>query len=68
MRVGFGVLPEDLLAPFLRIKSNHDFGTSHLIQKLVFRALDSGEYFKNLEKAQRRYQFKAKVMYDAICN
>ena len=68
VRVGFGVLPEDLLAPFLRIKSNHDFGTSHLIQKLVFRALDSGEYLKNLEKAQRRYQFKANVMHDAICN
>ncbi|MDP6891767.1 MAG: PLP-dependent aminotransferase family protein [Verrucomicrobiota bacterium] len=66
VRVGFGVLPEVLLAPFLRIKSNHDFGTSHLIQKLVLRALDSGEYVKNLAKAQHRYQVKANVMNDSI--
>ena len=66
VRVGFGVLPEALLDPFLRIKSNHDFGTSHLLQKLVLRALDSGEYTKNLAKSQRRYWAKANVMNDAI--
>ena len=66
VRVGFGVLPDVLLAPFLRIKSNHDFGTSHLIQKLVLEALRSGEYAKNLAKAQHRYQMKANVMNDSI--
>ena len=66
VRVGFGVLPEELLMPVLRIKGNHDFGTSHLIQQLVGHALDSGLYEKNLAKVQRRYLVKAKAMTDAM--
>ena len=66
VRVGFGILPEELLTPVLRIKGNHDFGTSHLIQQLVGRALASGLYEKNLAKVQRRYRVKAKAMTDAI--
>ena len=66
VRVGFGVLPESLLDAVLRIKANHDFGTSHLIQKLVLKALESGEYVKNLKKVQARYCAKAKAMTEAI--
>ena len=66
VRVGFGVLPESLLDAVLRIKANHDFGTSHLIQKLVLKALESGEYVKNLKKVQARYRAKAKAMTEAI--
>ena len=66
VRVGFGILPEELLTPVLRIKGNHDFGTSHLIQQLVSRALASGLYEKNLAKVQRRYRVKAKAMTDAM--
>jgi len=66
VRVGFGVLPEALLDPVLRIKANHDFGTSHLIQQLVFKALESGEYVKNLKKVQARYRAKAGAMTAAI--
>ena len=66
VRVGFGILPGNLLEPVLRIKGNHDFGTSHLIQQLVSRALASGLYDKNLAKVQRCYRAKAKAMTDAI--
>ena len=66
VRVGFGVLPEALLDPVLRIKANHDFGTSHLIQQLVLKALESGEYVKNLKKVQARYRAKAGAMTAAI--
>ena len=66
VRVGFGILPEELLTPVLRIKGNHDFGTSHLIQQLVGHALASGLYEKNLTKVQRRYLVKAKAMTDAM--
>jgi 2-aminoadipate transaminase len=66
VRVGFGILPEELFSPVLRIKGNHDFGTSHLTQQLVVRALQSGLYDKNLAKVQRRYRAKAKAMTDAI--
>ncbi|MEE2947136.1 MAG: PLP-dependent aminotransferase family protein [Verrucomicrobiota bacterium] len=66
VRVGFGVLPEVLFAPVLRIKGNHDFGTVHLGQQLVFRALETGLYDQNLVKVQRRYRAKAKAMTDAM--
>ena len=66
VRVGFGVLPEALLDPVLRIKANHDFGTSHLIQQLVLKALESGEYVKNLKKVQARYRAKAGAMIAAL--
>ena len=66
VRVGFGVLPEALLAPVLRIKGNHDFGTGHLAQQLVVRALETGLYDQNLAKVQRRYRVKAKAMTDAM--
>ena len=66
VRVGFGVLPEELFSPVLRIKGNHDFGTSHLMQQLVVRALQSGLYDQNLAKVQRRYRAKAKAMTDSI--
>ncbi|MDP7052185.1 MAG: PLP-dependent aminotransferase family protein [Verrucomicrobiota bacterium] len=66
VRVGFGVLPEALLAPVLRIKGNHDFGTGHLAQQLVVRALETGLYEQNLAKVQRRYRAKAKAMTDAM--
>ena len=66
VRVGFGLLPDDLLAPVLRIKGNHDFGTGHLGQQLIVRALESGVYDKNLTKGQRKYHYKANVMTDAM--
>ena len=66
VRVGFGVLPAELLDPVLRIMANHDFGTSDLIQKLVLKALESGEYVKNLKKVQARYRFKAGAMTAAL--
>ena len=65
-RVGFGILPEELLTPVLRIKGNHDFGTSNLTQQLVSRALEHGLYEQNLARVQRCYRAKAKAMTDAI--
>ena len=66
VRVGFGILPEELLTPVLRIKGNHDFGTSNLTQQLVRRSLVSGLYGKNLARVQRCYRAKAKAMTDAM--
>jgi 2-aminoadipate transaminase len=41
-RVGFGILPEPVFTAVLRIKGNHDFGTSNLLQQLLAHALKSG--------------------------
>lgn len=66
VRVGFGVLPEPVLATATRIKGNHDFGTANLLQQLLARALAGGAYERHLVELQRRYAHKARVMTAAI--
>lgn len=65
-RVGFGLLPEPLLTTVLRIKGNHDFGSSNLLQQLLARAISSGRYEKHLLELRRRYARKARVMAEAM--
>jgi 2-aminoadipate transaminase len=65
-RVGFGLMPEPVLTAVLRIKGNHDFGSSNLLQQLLARALASGLYEKHLVALRRRYAHKARLMLTAI--
>lgn len=65
-RVGFGILPEPLLTVVLRVKANHDFGTSNLLQQLLSRALASCRYKNHLPELQRGYARKAAAMTDAM--
>jgi 2-aminoadipate transaminase len=66
VRVGFGLLPADLHRVVMRIKGNHDFGTSNLLQQLLARALASGRYTAHLEVLRRRYARKATLMQAAL--
>ena len=65
MRVGFGLLPKALFENVYRIKSNHDFGTSNLLQHIMARALASGEYEAHLADLHYRYARKAHAMTQA---
>lgn len=65
-RVGFGVLPPHLLQVVLRIKGNHDFGTSNLLQQLLRCALDSGAYTSHVAQLRQRYASKAASMVRAL--
>jgi 2-aminoadipate transaminase len=66
VRVGFGVLPEPLLMVVQRVKGNHDFGTSNLLQQLLCRALASCRYKNHLPELQRSYARKAATMTGAM--
>ena len=66
VRVGYGVMPERLLKVVLRLKANHDFGTSNLLQQLVKHALASRAYDQHLVTLRARYAHKAAVMVTAI--
>jgi 2-aminoadipate transaminase len=67
-RVGFGILPQDIFTAVARIKGNHDFGTSNLLQQLLAHALVNGAYKRHLPRLRARYAAKAKTMTDAIQN
>ncbi len=66
VRVGFGLMPAAVHRVVMRIKGNHDFGTSNLLQQLLARALASGRYEQHLEVLRRRYAHKAAVMLKAL--
>ncbi len=66
IRVGFGFLPQPLFTAATRIKGNHDFGTSNLLQQLLARALKTGDYERHLVVLRRRYADKARVMAVAL--
>lgn len=61
-RIGFGLLPEPVFTTVMRIKGNHDFGSSNLLQQLLVRAISSGRYEAHLAQLQKRYSQKARVM------
>ena len=65
-RVGFGLMPEPVLTTVLRIKGNHDFGSSNFLQQLLARALASGVYEKHLAALRKRYAHKARLMRAAL--
>jgi 2-aminoadipate transaminase len=65
-RVGFGLLPEPIATAVRRVKGNHDFGTSNLLQQLLAHAVESGIYERHLALLQQRYSEKAGVMTRAI--
>lgn len=66
VRVGFGLLPPAILAPVARVKGNHDFGTSSLLQHLLTRALASDEYVAHLATLRRRYHRKANALVESV--
>lgn len=65
-RVGFGLLPKAVFTPVERIKGNHDFGSSNLLQQLLARALDSNLYENHLRLVRHRYAQKAKITRQAL--
>ena len=66
MRVGFSLLPEPVLTAVTRIKGNHDFGTSNLLQQVLARAVAAGAYASHLAVLRKRYARKAGVMLAAL--
>jgi 2-aminoadipate transaminase len=66
IRVGYGLLPRALFDVAARVKGNHDFGTSNLLQQILATALQSRRYDAHLSVLQQRYQKKAKVLMRAL--
>ena len=65
LRVGFGVLPEALVAPACDRKGNEDFGSAHFNQRLLAEILQSGVYLNHVEHLQQNYRTKRDAMLSA---
>jgi 2-aminoadipate transaminase len=66
IRTGYGWIPDSLFEVVSRVKGNHDFGTSNLLQQVLVRALSSGKYEAHLPVLQKRYKKKGKVMRESL--
>jgi len=66
VRVGFGILPKTLAPAVLSLKGNLDFGSPHLSQCLVSRALELGLLEPQAQLLREIYASKAAAMLAAL--
>jgi 2-aminoadipate transaminase len=62
LRVGFGVLPKDVLKPVLDRKGNEDFGSANFPQAVVTRLLKSGAFQNHVQHVRASYTRKRDAM------
>jgi len=65
LRVGFGVVPSELVKPLCDRKGNEDFGSAHFNQLLLARVLESGHYRSHVEEVRAAYTRKRNAMLEA---
>jgi len=65
IRVGFGVVPRDLLSALCDRKGNDDFGSANFNQHLMSRVLQDGSYDSHLDEVKAGYQVKRDAMLKA---
>ena len=66
LKTGYALLPRDLVEPLLHLKSNHDFGSTNLIQYLIDELMRSGVYGRHAEKVRAVYRGKRDAMVGAL--
>jgi 2-aminoadipate transaminase len=66
LKIGYGVLPRDLVGPLLRFKGNHDFGSSNVNQHLLDHLLRTGVYHRHAERLRGVYRAKRDTLLAAL--
>ena len=66
LKIGYSVLPDDLLGPVLREKGNHDFGSANFNQHLLARVMESGRYEEHVAKLREIYRAKLRAMLHSL--
>jgi 2-aminoadipate transaminase len=62
LRVGFGVVPAELVKPLCDRKGNEDFGSAHFNQQLLATVLESGLYAEHVDEVRAAYTVKRDAM------
>ena len=66
LKVGYGLLPRDLVEPVTLQKGSHDFGSASFCQQLILRALKTGAYARHAAEVCRSYAVKRTAMLEAL--
>ncbi len=65
VRVGYGVVPRELVAPICDRKGNEDFGSANLNQHLMAQVFEDGWYHAHVEHVRNSYRAKRDAMLGA---
>jgi len=65
IRVGWGMLPRDLIRPVCEQKGNFDFGSPNFAQHLMNRVIASGRFDEHLKRLRESYRRKRDAMLEA---
>lgn len=65
LRVGYGVLPRDLVGPVIDRKGNEDFGSANFNQNLLALALETGRYQQHVASLRDSYRAKRDAIVQA---
>ncbi len=65
LRIASVVLPENMIAPFVRYKFSADFNTSSLSQGALEIYLKNGMFYYHLENVNKLYMRKMKILVEA---
>jgi 2-aminoadipate transaminase len=66
VRVGYGVLPKELVGPVCDLKGNDDFGSANLNQHLLAAVLASGRYTAHVDQVRTAYRVKRDAMLQSL--
>jgi len=66
LKLGYALLPDDLIEPVKRAKGGRDFGTSNLSQQLMLGAMRSGQFEQHVARLREAYRHKRDVMLGAL--
>ena len=66
LKIGYGVLPRELVNPIITLKANHDFGSANLNQRLIEMILADGSYDRHVAKLRELYREKCRVFLSAL--
>jgi 2-aminoadipate transaminase len=66
IRVGWGVLPADLVGPVSGLKASIDFGSPHLNQQLMSAVFERGLFDPHVELLRNSYRLKMNAMLQAL--
>ena len=66
LKLGYTLMPPDLMHCVLHQKGNHDFGTSNLCQEIALETMRDGSYCKHVEVLRVRYRSKRDALLAAL--
>ncbi len=66
LKMGYALVPSELVDPILLQKGNHDFGSANFTGQLVMRAMREGVYERHVKLLCERYAAKRDAMLEAL--